>query len=142
MPIRFSLGLAYDITEYLLSSFDISYYTGMHSSVDKLSLKPIFNYALGFEFNIQDKYAIRLGIFTNNWASSSSASEQIINADFLGLSTGFAYTSENKTTYSLTMVYQKTYSAQYFNTNLAAQGTYPSVSWYSLAFLAGISSSL
>ncbi|WGL60493.1 hypothetical protein QEJ31_02610 [Pigmentibacter sp. JX0631] len=142
MPIRFTLGIAYNATKNILFSFDSSYITGMHSSVDKLSLKPIFNYALGNEFKILDQFAIRLGLFTNNFAGSSSSSEQIINADFLGLSTGLAYTNENKTTYSLTTVYQKTSSAQYYNSDLAAQGTYPSVSWYSLAILAGISSSL
>lgn len=142
MPIRFSLGIAYNVTRNILVSFDTSYITGTNSRVDKLSLKPIFNYALGSEIKILDQLAIRLGLFTNNFAGSSSASEQIINADFIGLSSGLAYTNENKTTYSLTAVYQRTSSAQYYNSDLAAQGTYPSVSWYSLAILAGISSSL
>ncbi|MGY3805191.1 OmpP1/FadL family transporter [Pigmentibacter ruber] len=142
MPYRFSLGIAYNVTKNILVSFDSSYFTGMHSAVDKLSLKPIFNYSLGSEFKILDQFSIRLGLFTNNYAGSSFASEQIINADFIGLSTGLAYTNENKTTYSLTSVYQRTSSAQYYNTNLAAQGRYPSVSWYSVAILAGVSSSL
>lgn len=142
MPIRFSLGIAYNVTKNIIFSFDTSYITGTSSRIDKLSLKPVFNYALGSEFKIIDQFSIRLGLFTNNYAGSSFASEQIINADFIGLSTGLAYTNENKTTYSLTSVYQRTSSAQYYNTNLAAQGRYPSVSWYSVAILAGVSSSL
>jgi long-chain fatty acid transport protein len=64
-PIRLALGAAYFPSRDLLVSADLSYHTAVKDTVygDKVAT---YNIALGTEYYLTRKWAVRAGIFTNN----------------------------------------------------------------------------
>jgi len=141
LPIHMRYGVAWNPFEFMLLSFDVIYYTGIHSDFDSYSLKPIVNYSFGSETKIIKNLAFRFGLFTNNWAGAKTEPEEIINSDYRGVTAGFAL-DYNKSIFSIAGMYQKSFNAAYSTTAFASQGKYPSVDCYSYSFLIGITSYL
>jgi hypothetical protein len=142
LPIQSRIGLAWQPVDFQLLSFDVSYYSGISSAVSNYNLNPIFNYALGSETKFFDVINFRLGAFTNNWAGSSNQQEQVINSNFIGLSSGIAYQRDKKTSYGLTFIYQQTYNALYVPNTSISKSNYPGVDWSTYIVSLGMSSDL
>ncbi|KAB8040967.1 hypothetical protein GCL60_03265 [Silvanigrella paludirubra] len=129
------------MTRKILLSFDLIYYTGIHSDLDFLGLKQIVNYSFGSQLKIIENLTFRFGLFTNNWAGAKTEPEEIINSDYRGVTAGLAI-DYNKSTFSFAAIYQKSFNASYSTTAFASQGKYPSVDCYSYSFLIGMTSYL
>ncbi|MBX9837572.1 MAG: hypothetical protein K2X69_04560 [Silvanigrellaceae bacterium] len=141
LPIQMRYGIAWRPFDITLLSFDVIYYTGIHSDIDYYNLKPILNYSFGSETKIIENLAFRFGLFTNNWAGAKTEPEEIINSDYKGITGGLAL-DYNKSIFSIAAVYQKSFNASYSTYAYASQGKYPSVDCYSYSLLLGITSYL
>lgn len=142
LPTQFRFGVAWNPNAYQTLSSDIVYYSGIQTSVPSYNLKPIFNLSFGSETIFFEQLKLRLGIFTNNWAGNATESEHVINSDFLGFSTGLAYSKNQKTSYGLTVVYQQTFKALYVPDTSISKSNYPNVDWSTLILSLGMSSEL
>lgn len=137
LPIRISLGIAYNYLDKLILSADLNYYTGINSEIEFYKLKSIINYAFGSEFKLFDSFIFRFGYFTNKNADSGKRQYSVTDTDFIGISGGIAYKNSNNSSYSLTIIYQSTDSAKYI-----LPSTTTPASWDSTAFLLGINTIL
>lgn len=86
-PLEIALGAAYFPSKKLMLTADLNYYSG-DSEFKDFKTVDTFNLAIGTEYFLSDKKAIRLGVYTNNANTkqlSSDAANQAPHVDMLGV---------------------------------------------------------
>jgi long-subunit fatty acid transport protein len=104
MPYELSAGAAYFPSPYLLVSFDTDYFKNTDSAKED-----VLNYSLGLEYFLNEKNALRVGIFTNNSNSkepSAATTAPLEHIDYKGVSLGYGIYSKN-TSITLGAIYSK-----------------------------------
>ena len=102
LPTQFTGAVAYYPSPFLLLSADIDYYM---QSVD--DLQNVLNISLGGELFLDNKNAVRFGIFTNGDSRKAVTDETVANEhiDMQGISFGYS-TYSRSSSVTIGMVYQ------------------------------------
>lgn len=91
-PLEVGFGIARFPTKYFMYTFDLNYYSA-DADFKEFKTVDVLNLALGLEYFLNDKKAIRLGIYTNNANTqklSSTQTDQPPNVDMLGLTASYS----------------------------------------------------
>lgn len=101
-PTQITLGVAYYPSPYLLVSGDLDYYISNENATQN-----VMNLALGGEWFLDTKNAIRAGVFTNNDSRKEVTSSTVANEhiDLTGISFGYSSYSRSSSV-TIGMVYQ------------------------------------
>jgi len=105
--IHIGLGTAYQLTEPLLLTMDFDIFTAPHADIFYPSgYRNVFNVAIGSEYKINKRNAVRLGLFTNfsNMPNPTNNTLLVSQVNMYGVSTGYSLTYLS-TTFTLGVVY-------------------------------------
>ncbi|NDG84033.1 MAG: hypothetical protein EBX52_03220 [Proteobacteria bacterium] len=92
-PLTANFGTTWFFNKSLLVSGDLNYYSSDANFKD-YKLQPVLNWALGSEWFVNESFALRGGVFTNNSntpALSSTKTDQLDHIDMLGGSLSISF---------------------------------------------------
>lgn len=98
-PIVSNLGIAYFASPFLLFSFDFDFHYSLLNSVED-----VMNFSLGSEYYLNQKNAIRVGVYTNNSnvKAVSAATLGLTHLDLYGVTLGYTnYSKDSSITFGV-----------------------------------------